>query len=243
MVWGMTLPNGFGEFWPSGDFECLNKFEGGKWSKRLRLHYLEQTPDDQRRLYHCEGLSAGEVAATYPFYAMEKFTSEPGAVRKSLPLTPIQKHESPHSFDTEKGQKELGSLIMLNSKILAVDDVLKSVIDQLEPGVHQFYPIEIKMPRGILYPKQYYTLVIGQYFDAFSVDDSKPESISRHASGAIYKPFPSNGLAVRKAVFGNAHLWRDRSFGEELTCFSDELKVEIDKAGLRLPKHYKLKEV
>lgn len=96
--------------------------------------------------------------------------------------------------------------------------------------MHQFFPIEIKMPKGKIFPKAYFTLVIGQYFDSYAPDKSD-ESKKNLA-----------GRAFSKAAFGNAHLWRDRRF-PLLNCLSDELKSALDDAGLRLPKHYRMKEI
>jgi hypothetical protein len=242
MVWGMTLPENFGEFWPLGDFEYDPVKQKSGWSSRLNVYYFQQSPEVQTEL------GAGRImVGDYGFYVCGKFKNEMGStIGNDPPLSLIQANEPPQSFDTEKGYKALGSLIAMNSMLLAVDETLKTIIERLEPGIHKFYPIVIKMPRGKVYPKNYYTLVVGQYFDAFSLEETELGSAFERAYG-FFKPDPSkaglNGLAVRKEAFGSAHLWRDRSFKAELTCFSDELKTEIDNAGLRLPKHNKMKEV
>jgi hypothetical protein len=63
--------------------------------------------------------------------------------------------------------KSLGSLIKLNDRILAVDEALKAIIERLESGVHQFFPIEIMMPSDKAPSVRYYVLVIGNYCDSF----------------------------------------------------------------------------
>jgi len=77
-------------------------------------------------------------------YAVGKFTKELGTVSGAeYPLfSQIEEHEPPRSFNTVKGYKSLGSLIKLNNRILAVDQALRAIIERLEPGVHQFFPIE-----------------------------------------------------------------------------------------------------
>ncbi len=247
MVWGMSLPSGFGEFFPMGNFEAHIDFEADDWYRRLNAYYQEQTPEEQKRLFD-RGKGDGP---SYAGYVADKLISERGAASSpgALPVSPIEPHEPPRSFVTEKGYKSLGSLIMLNDRILAVDEALKAIIERLEPAVHEFFPIEIRMPRNKVYPGSYYTLFIGQYFDSFSPEDSQEESFRDY--GPDYPNHYTHekskkgvtGLALTKAAFGIAHLWRERAFREWLVCFSDELQAEIAGAGLCIPKHYQMKQI
>jgi hypothetical protein len=243
MVWGMTLPGNFGDFWPNGEFEKGHNSRDGVWYQRLRDYYKEQTLEEQKRLYDYAGEGANHYYGTFASY---KLTSEPltRAGGPDRPLcSPIQPHEPPRTFDTEKTYMALGAIIQLNDMILAVDENLKGIIERLEPAVHGFYPIEIRMPKGKVYPTQYYTILIGQYFDAFSSGDTMSAAVEEYAPGKFHI-VGHEWLAFRKEVVGQAHLWRDRSFTPELTCFSDELQAEIAKAGLRMPKQFaKMKEV
>jgi hypothetical protein len=252
MVWGMSLPGNFGEFWPDGDFEYDTKTRETGWFRRLTAYYEEQTPEEQKRLFDFKG-DPSDAARRYGTFPAYKFNAEPGSVAKNTPhpaYGPVESHEIPRSWDTFKSHKMLGALIKTSSKILAVNAQLKDIIERLEPGVHGFYPFPIRMPKGQVYPDQYYILRIGQYFDAFSREDSWEGSVedSANVPGLLHLNCSKKaitGLAFRKNVFRVAHLWRDRQlgFGEELTCFSDELIAEIEQAGLRIPKHYKMKEV
>ena len=250
MVWGMSLPENFGEFWPNGDFEYDPKTRETGWYARLTAYYSEQTPDEQQRLFDFKG-DPRDAARRYGTFPSYKFKAEPGSVDKD-DLKPaygaIEPHEIPRSFDTAKTFKTLGSLFTPGSKILAVDAQMKSIIERLEPSMHGFYPFEIRMPKGQVYPGQYYILRVGQYFDAFSRNDSWEGSVedSANVPGLLHLNSYKKGvvgLAFRTSVFGGAHLWRDRQFPAELTCFSDALVAEIEGAGLRIPKHYKMKEV
>jgi len=246
MVWGMDIPGSFGDFWPEGQFEGFSEGRGVPltegWDERLYAYYGAQPAEIREKLFKFHG------DMTYPHFVSGKFKYEIGSARRGeQPFTPILPHEPPQSFDTSKTYKSLASLIALNFGLLAVDDALKSIIERLEPGVHQFFPIAINMSKGQVYPIQYYVLVIGRYFDSFVPEKSNPDS---------FRTFPDSnqvtnkesklgvtGLAMRKDVIGGAHLWRERRFMSLLTCFSDTLQDEIVKAGLRMPKHYKMMEV
>jgi hypothetical protein len=237
MVWGMTLPSNFGEFWPDGAF--------AGWYESLKAYYREQMPEEQKALFD-DG--KGNGALSYMGYAGEKFIREVGtSVRPDdLPFSPIEPQESPKSFTTVKKYTSLGSLIKLNDRILAVDDRLKAIIERLEPGMHQFFPIDLLMPRGVTFPNAYHVLFIGQYHDSFSPDNSKEGAWRKNGDfGYLFEESKKGvtGLAFSKSVFGGSHLWRERSLWEWLTCFSDELEAEIAAAGLRIPKHYRMKEV
>jgi hypothetical protein len=246
MVWGLNLPSGFGEFWPDSDFEGETESTDG-WFERLKSHFKVQSPEEQRRLFdYDDGL--GNAAHSYPGYVSNKFVSEIGTRLGAgrPPFTPIEPHEPPRFFETCRTYNSLGSLIMLNNRLLAVDDALKDIIERMEPGVHLFFPIEIRRRKGAVFPKPYYTLVIGQYFDSFSPEHSKPRSWRKDGDYAFRhedRKADMAGLAFSAAVFGKAHLWRERRRREGLTLLSDDLKAAIDEAGLRTLRINKMKEV
>lgn len=247
MVWGLNLPSSFGEFWPDGDFEGETESAASGWRVRLKSYFEAQPFDEQERLFdYDDGL--GNRTHFYSGYVSEKFISEVGTKRGAdmPPFTPIEPHEPPQFFATCKIYGSLGSLIMLNDRIIAVDETLKGIIERMAPGIHRFFPIEIRMPKGVVFPKQYYTLAIGQYFDSFSPEHSKPGSWRKDGDYAIQhgeRKADMAGLAFSSAIFGGAHLWRERRRREWLTLFSDELRAAIEQAGLRTPKLNKMKVV
>jgi len=249
MVWGMSLPATFGQFWPSGEFEWDPKARESGWSERLEQYFLAQSPERQMELI--AGAPDPDSPGAYSYYVAKKLNGE--ARMPNGPwepdVRPIEPQEPPRSFTTDKKYQSLGSLIHLNSRMVAVDDPLKTIIERLEPGVHQFFPIDILMPKGEVFPKKYHVLVIGQYYDSFSPEHSNKESWSDYGPNYpdfyYYKYEESKkgitGLAVSESVFGSSHLWRERRFLGVLICFSDSLQAEITKAGLRLPAHYPMK--
>ena len=239
----MSLPSGFGEFSLDGSFEGSDERGHDKWWARLEDYYYHKIAPEQQKM-----LFDGNENISYVVYVVSKFSGELGVKSDSYhpTINAIAEHEPPVSFCLERGGKSIGSMVMLNSRILAVDETLKAIIEKLEPDVHQFFQIKIKRRNGEDYPNSYYTLVIGQYFDSFLPEQS--EAFSFEKNGPMNYFHKENkagvsGLAVSEAVFGNAHLWRERRMSFLLTCFSDKLIAEIIKAGLRIPKHYRMTEV
>ncbi len=242
MVWGMDIPSTFGDFWPRGGYEGTD----GNWAKRLDEYFYKGGISEEKKAAMLPGLR--EASLSYSIYVSKKLKSEPGSREdgRGLPFLPVEPHEVPEFYKAEKSSTSLGSLIALNYGILAVDGKLKAIIERLEPGVHQFFPIEIRMPKGKIYSEPYYIVLIGQYIDSFSPTKSKEGCWREPVTGKFThdewkKGF--SGIALAKDAFGQAHLWREGSFIDYLTCLSDELKAAIDQEGLRLPKHYKMMEV
>nr|WP_298928892.1 DUF1629 domain-containing protein [uncultured Erythrobacter sp.] len=238
----MDLPKGLGEYFPAG------RLEGDGWGGRLMNHFHKQPLEVQKTLFDSP-LEPMEAIGYYSTFVRHKFSNEWGVQRSALPcyppLTPILDHEPPTWFDAEKTCKSLASHITLNG-MTAVDDEFRDLVERFEPGVHKFYPIEIRMPNAKVYPNQYYILVVGQWFDSLVPEKCKDEPFSEMelSSGMLHiSAGPKNripDLAFAESVFGGAHLWWERRFGTPLTCLSDDLVAEIQKAGLRTPKMFKM---
>ena len=231
MAWGLALPGRFGEFFPDGEYVG--------WDEVLAEYFDNEMAAEQKALFDRPGHSS------YAFHVAEKFTSEPGLKRSGYPpFGPIAVHEAPKRFETDKKYTSLGSLIQLNDRLLAVDGLLKVIIERFEPDIHHFFPIEIGMPKKVVYPTKYFVMAIGRYINSFLTQQSEPTSW-RHDFGEynIVEETKKGmaGLALSRSTFGNAHLWRESRVSNELLCFSDQLMAEINRSGLRLPKNYKLK--
>lgn len=149
MVWGLVDPSGFGDFLPGGDYIG--------WQERIKKYFDEEMTAGQRAAFDNWDVGfRGEVA--------RKFTGDAGE---------LEPHECPTEFRLRETRKSLGSLIEMKSRLLAVDEALKNIIENVEPGVHQFREIKITLPKGEYYPKPYYILVICYFFDSFVPDRSE----------------------------------------------------------------------
>ncbi|WP_336512053.1 imm11 family protein [Pseudaestuariivita rosea] len=223
MAWGMHEPSSFGAFFPEVSYVG--------WYEELRRQYFEELTDAEKAKL---GMTRSFDLTNFT----NRFRNEHGEVRQEW---------CPKEFRTAKGYKTLGSLIMLNGGLLAVDEGLKLLIEELEPGVHQFWPIKISMPRNKVYPGNYYGLRIGQFLDTFNPDHSKDgcyriEGYENYRGIAPIKK-AITGLAVSHDAIGGAHLWREQKLSQPDIFLSDTLEASAAKQGLRLPKHYQMKEV
>jgi hypothetical protein len=222
LVWGMERI-GNGMYGPLGTFpgemERLDAF-GREQSDAERAKF---TPHD------------------YGFAIYERLLKDMG---------PLADHELPRKFVASERPKALGSLIRL-AWTRAVDARLKDIIERLEPGVHQFWPLQIVMPNGDNYPVQYYGMMVLRRLGSFRPDQSDPScflgeevapGICSYSSYGVSKKINA-GIAMSKAVFSGSHIWRERELTDPTLLLSDELVTEIKKAGLKIPKHFPLREV
>jgi hypothetical protein len=251
MVWGVRLPSVFNEFFPRGAFPG--------YREALAAHYnAEQRPGLTPRhpvefVFRSERPVQwdGQPYTTFSDYMSDvtyKFHAEMGVPRPhKKPLLPIQPHEWPKKYVYEKIYKRPASLIQLHHGVCVVEEKLRDVIERLEPGVHQFHPIQMELPKGVEHPIRFHIIVVGRWLNSFSLAQSLPGGL-QDTDTRMPVVFPETkenyaGTAMAASVIGSAHIWRERGLRGADFFISDMLKDEVTKAGLRLPPSYKMKSV
>lgn len=247
MVWGMNHPpvsNGI--FYLAGEFEGPARNASDGWRTRLAQHFVEEMPSVEQAVFQDEN---GAGSHWYACHAVRKFTLRPefGNTNRAESQKPIRPHEVPRYFRSSGNFEKLASIALFSGPLLTVDETLKSFVEWLEPGVHKFIPIEVRRARDKAPVHNRYIFVVERRFDSFSEvhSDSQSFQISpdrqwvKHAE----RPALMRRLAFRRAEFGDAHVWLERRLAGYLLCISDSLQSEIADAGLRIPKHFQMKEV
>lgn len=233
MTWGISMPVSFGDFFPDGEYNG--------WDERLAHRFRHELSDAERENFN------GRVS-TYALNVSEKFNREIGVPRPNgrAALSPVHPDELPHEFVTAKTYKSLGALAMLNDRLLIVSHVLKEVIENTERGVHRFWPFRIVMPKKVEYPEPYFGMIIGNFRSSFDPQASD-ESAWRCVAAECYFANANtkacfSKLVLNRSKIGQAHLWRERELLSPGIFMSDTLYEEIQKRGLKLPKHNKVSE-
>lgn len=236
MIWGLYETNSFGAYRPDGDF--------AGWELQLKHHFLDEMSDQEQQSYGTHGYMS------YFSHTKKKFLEEPGYTIDGLPpIGPMQAHEVPEEFAIEKKPSgELSALITLN-RVPAVNEELKAAIEALEPGVHEFWPIRLTLPKGGEWPVQYYTMRIGRFLDSFRPEESDEGAWRKRGvkTDRYYVSIPKKEyfaeLGMSRAEIGDAHLWRERRLGRPEICMSNEMQAVLKKTGLKGSKLYRLKDV
>lgn len=202
MTWAVSEPSNFGEFRFDGDFVG--------WREALSLAFKEKISDEEKEQYYFTNDVPG-----YFFNVSQKFTNiTKHEIDHPRAMKPLREFEQPRKFQIQYDRsKKYGSLVLLTDGLLAVDSALMALIEDFEPNVHQFWPLEVRLRDGSVLEKQYFGMRVRQYIDSFLPDESAPEAFSNE--GGAYYVFARtkkyvNGLTVSRNSIGNAHLWRER---------------------------------
>lgn len=246
MVWGMNHPPGSNGFYLPGEFEGAVPVASDGWRTRLAEHFQHEMTPGERAIFEDEN---GAGAHWYACHAVNKFslrreffgTHRDGSVSEILP------HEIPEFFWSSGNCAKLASMALFAGPVLTVDEALKDFIEWLEPGVHKFFPIEVRKARAKPPVHSRYLMVVEQRIDSFSETLSDKASFEKgpHIHGIRHRETPRlmRRLAFRKADIEGAHLWHEPQMSSFLLCISDRLQAEIADAGLRIPRHYPMMEV
>lgn len=219
MTWAFVGPQGFGKFWPEGEYD--------PWKKRATVEFSSLSQEEKNK--YGDG--------QWPdFYKM--------SLKYRQPSEWLDEFECPDEFRLLKNQKDLAPIINTANRLYLVNAQLRDIIESFEQKKHQFWPVRLSLPKGGEYPEQYFAMVVHTYLDAFRPDLTDPECYRELAGG--FAAHRDNKACYAKLTFsqeaiGDKHFWRDRRFLLYPEFFmSDELKAAIDDVGLSLPRHFRV---
>lgn len=206
MAWGIYEPSDFDDLSPGGKFVGLDEQLLSLWNTY---------PPALKAEYSMGGF--GTFISYYQF--SEKYRKDRG---------PIPPAECPGHFDLRRKRKRLGDLISTNERLLAVSAPLKDVIENLEPGVHQFWPMRITIDEGKEeWPTPYFALRIGQFIESFLPIDGTCRESRMHSPPCIRRLTKAKRdmhclrCPVRKSVrriFGRNDAYGCRMFSYPMRC-------------------------
>lgn len=127
------------------------------------------------------------------------------------------------------------------SGVFAVSEKFKSIIEEFEPNVHQFFPITLKRLRSRLKlsvpDETYYILNVCQRFDAVFCGPDKRRPITRFETGEeAGKPVISIKGRTRtfsKQKIAGRHLWQGNIMGRRTHYVSDALATRLLKEKMK----------
>lgn len=121
--------------------------------------------------------------------------------------------------------------------IVVVSKKFRSIIEEFEPDVHQFFPIFLKENDGTSYDEEYFIFNICQSFCAILVDQSDvhPWSTVQYGptTGMPYLTGSDDGLVLSRPKIAGRHVWKNWLVCMGLPFFSDELAERMNEEKIR----------
>lgn len=250
MVWAIVFSSEFNEFSPRGDFRGYMEALAAHYKAERRPGLTPRHPPQY--VFTSERPVDGDgnpypVFQQYVYEVSEKFHSEIGdRSRHDPPLQPVEPHEWPTEYVYERPYKRQAAMMAGPNRMFVVVEPLRDIIERLEPGVHQFNPIRVTLPKGEEHPVRHHMMIVGRWLDAFRLEESDPKSLHADRQSLLVKASHKEafrGVAMSAVEIGKSHLWRERRLRPATFYMSDTLKDEVAKAGLRLPPHYMMRTV
>ena len=141
--------------------------------------------------------------------------------------------EIPEVAFLESSHKTLPEFICINAKMAVSPDV-RAFVEELEPGRHQFFDVEIRRERGskpILnkdgqpLQRPYYLLNPGARLDAVWIEKSDVDVNQFGSQPALVheKPGRQDQVVLRRSVIEGHHVWKGQYHLGRSTFFSDTL--------------------
>ncbi|SDX10858.1 hypothetical protein SAMN05444358_10348 [Ruegeria halocynthiae] len=153
MTWGVLFPYGSGDYSPEAA-------QFVSYEEKIERHFNEVLTDEERAEYD-------DWVVKFRSRVGEKYFSK-GAV--------FEDFEKPTQLVLPRTPKNLASLFFVVRGFTVVEAALKEIIERLEPSTHQFWSVDVQLPRGKKPAKDYFFMVIGQHLDAFLPEKSNPEA-------------------------------------------------------------------
>lgn len=145
---------------------------------------------------------------------------------------PLDPEIVPRHFSVDVAGERLPDFFGL-SVGYGVTDAFRDKVEELEPGVHQFFPISITAKGGESPKKRHWLLHICNRLDALDPDETDLPVYADSENYDISLLFGSRDfkIAVRKSLVNGKCMWMDRRisglpfFSNELFSFIDENKM------------------
>lgn len=165
---------------------------------------------------------------------------------------PLFEPERPYRFDPAEvpkrvhllsGDKAIPDFVAINGRLSMCPEA-RALVEELEPGVHQFFPVEVVRPRskrpihrldGRVLDGPYYLFNVQAALDAVWVERSEVDVLYDRVDGrprVIRRPGNWN-IVLRRDVIQGHHVWRGARQLKNDMFFSDALVRAIEARRLR----------
>lgn len=146
---------------------------------------------------------------------------------------PLRPEELPYVIIPEKPRKSWPDSFRITNSLLVVRDPVRSVIEELDPGKHQFFPVAFQTKRGKEIEGPWFIMFVHAKQDSIVMERSRiNKSISAPDKlNSFYSSTTSKDIVVAPARQSGLNLWSEQKFRRSLLG-SDELMARLDEEKL-----------
>lgn len=163
-------------------------------------------------------------------------------------LGTIDEAWAPKSWIVEKARPVMPDMFWGSCALIIVSGAYHDIIESLDPGIHQMWPIDLRRKRKGSFPGRWYGLNIRARAKAIQIKGSDlffqpaDEQLGlpdRYSVGISFK------LTVARSALPDAHLWWDLALHprDRIMLCSDQLRDAVIAKGLKPIPFVKSKEV
>lgn len=149
---------------------------------------------------------------------------------------------------------ELPNMFMAYGGMWIVDSSARQIIEDLDPGLHQFFSINVQFPDGSSPPGEWFSMNITTVRKTMIDAESAIKHIvtkdqtftSKSGVTKTYKghemflvDFDAKRITVGPDADDGANLWREKGHQRDLILFSDKLHDALQEAGLTTAKTFR----
>ncbi len=144
-------------------------------------------------------------------------------VPRKIALTGLRKTSKiPDAFRTRDG-------------LPLVSDALRSLIEKMDPGFHQFFPVELSLPKG-REPETGYNIIIVTESKTSIIPELSEVQLTEYGDYRFNYGHPK--IVFSPECRSGANIWREEKFDGRL-FISDKLDNEIRSQGLKYYRRWK----
>ncbi len=142
----------------------------------------------------------------------------------------------PKTLKLMSGAKKLHAFIpALACGPFVASDEFRAIVETMEPGLHQFVPVEVVYKDGRVSDLPYFFVNIMQVLNSIRIENSNVYWVAPpnpHHPGALSQSAGPFKLTLNKTIVAGKHFWRERLFNYGV-FFSDELMERCNALKLR----------
>ncbi|WP_208347474.1 imm11 family protein [Pseudaestuariivita rosea] len=149
--------------------------------------------------------------------------------------------EIPKIFKLDKARDSLPASFMVQNGLYIVQKPFYDLIEQLDPCLHQFFPIEVRHRNGTPHDPPCYAINVTETRDSIVDQQSSVEKfVTNPKNTDKHIIYYKKDITVDPSTISDIHLWREARYPQSL-LMSDELRDALKETGLRMPRCFKAK--